>query len=47
MLQKDEDYKEKNQLGKMAYDRIKEYNIKQASLTKEWEDAFDLYMIQK
>ena len=47
LLKDDTEYKEKMELGKTIYEQVKEYNINEESIRKEYKEPLELYMKQK
>ena len=47
LLKDDTEYKEKMELGKTIYEQVKEYNINEESIPKEYKEPLELYMKQK
>ena len=47
LLNDDTEYKEKMELGKTIYEQVKEYNINEESIPKEYKEPLELYMKQK
>ena len=47
LLKADTEYKEKMELGKTIYEQVKEYNINEESIPKEYKEPLELYMKQK
>ena len=47
LLNDDTEYKEKMELGKTIYEQVKEYNINEESIRKEYKEPLELYMKQK